>query len=299
MWGVRGRALSLVRQPILGLSGRGLLPTGCWCGGCGRGDPSPIPSVRSCQLALRALGAARGRLGGGGGASLALGPGVRGWAFSHAQPPVLGACSRGPLPTGCCCGGCGQGTRHQCQCALLRAGFALFVGGTRAPGGGRLLPGGGASGVWCSPTPDRPSLGRAAGAHYIQAVGAGGVGVGTPHQPHSARSCELVLRAVGAVRGRPGGGRLLPQVWGVRGWALSVARPPVLGACGRNPLRTSCGCGGGGGRGDPSPAPLCALLRAGFARCAGRRLRGGASCLGVRRSPTPDRPPLGRAAGAS
>ena len=33
----------------------------------------------------------------------------------------------------------------------------------------------------------------------------GGAGVGTRHQPHSARSCELALRAVGAARGRPGG----------------------------------------------------------------------------------------------
>ena len=72
-------------------------------------------------------------------------------------------------------------------------------------------------------------------------MGAGGVGVGTRHQPHSARSCELALRAVGAARGRPGGAPLA-WVWGVRGWALSHARPPVLGACGRGPLPTGCGC---------------------------------------------------------
>ena len=33
---------------------------------------------------------------------------------------------------------------------------------------------------------------------YPLAVAAGGAGVGTCHQPHSARSYELALRAVGA-----------------------------------------------------------------------------------------------------
>ena len=56
----------------------------------------------------------------------------------------------------------------------------------------------------------RLSLGRAAGARCPFSVGAGVAGVGTYHKPHSARSCELVLRAVGAAQGRPGGGRLVP-----------------------------------------------------------------------------------------
>ena len=38
--------------------GRGPLPTGCGCGGCRHGDPSPTSCARSCKLALRALGAA-------------------------------------------------------------------------------------------------------------------------------------------------------------------------------------------------------------------------------------------------
>ena len=38
-----------------------------------------------------------------------------------------------------------------------------------------------------------------AGAHYALAVGAGVAGVGTRHQPHRTRSCELALRALGAV----------------------------------------------------------------------------------------------------
>ena len=44
------------------------------------------------------------------------------------------------------------------------------------------------------PSPTYPTsrpFGCAAGAHYPLAVGAGGAGVGTRHQPHSARSCEL------------------------------------------------------------------------------------------------------------
>ena len=67
------------------------------------------------------------------------------------------------------------------------------------PGGGCVLPGCGASVVGRSPTPDCPPSGRAAGAHYPLAVGeGGGAGVGSRHQPHSARSCELALRAAGA-----------------------------------------------------------------------------------------------------
>ena len=184
-----------------------------------------------------------------------------------------------PLAVGA--GGRGRGDPSaNPQRALLQAGFARFGGGTRAPGGGRLLPWCGASGFGRSPSPDCPPSGRAAGAHYRLAVGAGGcgrgdpsptpqrallragfarcwvgmrvprggfsclgvgrpgsgalppltarhlgglpgptthwlwvrggAGVGTRHQTHGAHSLELALRAVGAARGRPGGGRLLP-----------------------------------------------------------------------------------------
>ena len=44
------------------------------------------------------------------------------------------------------------------------------------------------------------SLGAAAGARYPLAVVVESVGVGTRHQPHGARSCELALRAVGAAQ---------------------------------------------------------------------------------------------------
>ena len=77
------------------------------------------------------------------------------------------------------------------------------------------------------PPPTARPLGRAAGAIYPLAVGAGVAGVGTGHQPHSARPCELAVRAVGAARGRLGGAPLA-CVSGVRGWALSHPRLLVL-----------------------------------------------------------------------
>ena len=62
------------------------------------------------------------------------------------------------------------------------------------------------------------------------------------HQPHSARSCDLALRAVGAARGRPGG-RLMPGCG-----ASGVGRSPTpdhssFGACGQGPLPAGRGCG--------------------------------------------------------
>ena len=69
----------------------------------------------------------------------------------------------------------------------------------RAPGGGTSCLGVGRPGTGALPPPTSCPSGRAAGAHYPLAVGAGGAGVGTRHQPHSAHSCELALRAVGAV----------------------------------------------------------------------------------------------------
>ena len=51
------------------------------------------------------------------------------------------------------------------------------------------------------------------GVRGVGAVGVGavGVGVGTHHRPHSVRSCEPALRAVGVAGGRPRGGRLAPM----------------------------------------------------------------------------------------
>ena len=134
-----------------------------------------------------------------------------------------------------------------------------------------------------SPTPDRPSFGRAAGARYKLASGAGGVGEGTRHHPHSMRSCELALRVVGAAPGRLRGGVSCLRV-----------ECPGLGALPRPTARPSgvrpgpathwlwVRCAGVGTRHQPHSA----LLHAGFACYRGgtrARWGGGLSCLGVER----------------
>ena len=97
----------------------------------------------------------------------------------------------------------------------------------RVPRGGASCRGVGCPGSGALPPPTTLHFGRAAGAHYPLAAGARGAGVGTRHQPHSARSCELALRAVGAARGHPGGAPPA-RLWGTRGRALSHPRPLVL-----------------------------------------------------------------------
>ena len=198
VWGVRGRALSHPRLPALWAGCRGPLPTGCGCGGVRAWGPVTNPTARAlaswlCALWGRHEGARWGRLLPGCGAS-----GVG--RSPTPDCPRSGRAAGAHYPLGVGAGGCGRGDPSPTpQRALLRAGFALCGGGMRVPGGGRLLPGCGASGVGPSPTPDCPPSARAAGAHYPLAVGAGGgAGKGTRHQPHSARSCQLDLRAVGA-----------------------------------------------------------------------------------------------------
>ena len=68
----------------------------------------------------------------------------------------------------------------------------------RMPVGGASCLGVGRLGSGALQPPTTRLFGRAAGAHYPLAVGAGVAGMGTCHQPHSARSYELTLRAVGA-----------------------------------------------------------------------------------------------------
>ena len=366
--GVWCQALSLPRPPVLWAGCRGPLPTGCGCGGgCGRGDPSPTP-----QSALLRAGFARcggDRRAPGGGAPPAWVWGVQGPALSHPRVPALSPGCRGPVPTGCGCGGVrawGPVTN-----STARA-LACCGGGMRLPGGGSL-PGCGASRVGRSPTPECPPSGRAAGTHYPLAVGAGGcgrgdpsptpqrtllragfarcggstrapgggasclgvgrpgsgalplptarplgglpgptthwlwvrggAGVGTRHQPHSARSCELALRAVGAAWRCPRGAPLA-WVWGVRGRALSHPRLPALWAGCRGPLPTGCGYGGVQAWGpvtNPTARALASWLCTLWGRHKGDRvgrLLPGCGASGVGRSPTPDCPPSGRAAGA-
>ena len=67
----------------------------------------------------------------------------------------------------------------------------------RVPGRGACCLGLGRPGSGAVPAPTTRPFGRAAGVHYPLAVGAGGAGTGTCHQPHGARSCKLALRPVG------------------------------------------------------------------------------------------------------
>ena len=222
---------------------------------------------------------------------------------SGALPPPT-ACPLGGLPGPTTHwlwvrGGAGVGTRHQPHSARSCVLWGRHAGAQ----GGRLLPGCGASGVGRSPTLDCPPSGRAAGAHYPLAVGAVGAGGWTRQQPHSARSRELALPAVGAAGGCPGGAPLA-WVWGVRGRALSHPRLPALWAGCRGPLPTGCGCGGvraWGPVNNLTARALASWLCPLWGRqegAQGGRLLPGCGASGVGRSPTPDCPPSGRAAGA-
>ena len=218
--GVRGRALSQPRPLVLS----GVRPMSTthwlWVRGMRAWGPVTNPTTRALSSSLCALWGRHE--GAGGGAPYAWASGIGRSPTPHR--PSFGMCGRGPLPTGCGCGGCGRGDPSPTpQRALLRAGFARSGDGMRVPGGGRLLPGCGSSGVGCSPNPDHSSF----------------------------------------------------------------------QAGGRGPSPTGCGCGGCG-RGDPSPTPQRALLRACFARCwGGTRVPGGsAPCLGVVRPGSGALPPL-------
>ena len=203
--------------------------------------PVTSPTARAlpswlCALWGRHEGARGGRLLPGCGAS-----GVGRSPTSDCPPSGRAAGAHYPLAVGP--GGCGRGDPSQTpHRALFRAGLARRGGGTRAPAGGRLLPGCRASGVGRSPNPDCPPSGRAAGAHYPLAVGAGGCGRGDP----SPTPQRALLRAGFA---RCGGGMRVPWgaplawLWGVRGRALSHPRLPALWAGCRGPLPTGCGCG--------------------------------------------------------
>ena len=241
--------------------------------GAGGGTNHQPHSARSCELALRAVGAARGRPGW---APLAWVWGVRGRALSHPRMPALWAGCQGPLPTGCECGGVrawGPVTNPTAR-ALACCGGCM-----RVPGGGASCLGVGRPGSGALPPPTARPLGGLPGptTHWLWVRG--GAGVGTRHQPHSARSCVLWGRHEGAR-----GGRLLPGC-GTSGVGRSPTPdcPPSGRTAGAHyPLAVGAG---GCGRGDPSPTPQRALLRPGFARCGGgtRAPEGGASCLGVGR----------------
>ena len=195
--------------------------------------------------------------------------GVRGRALSQTRLPALWAGCWGPLPTGCGCGGVpawGPVTNPTAR-ALARWLCALRGRHEGAQGGASCLavglPGSGAL-----PPPPASPLGGLLGptTHWLWVRGV--AGVGTRHQPHSARSCELALRAVGVARGRPGGGA---SCLGVGRPGSGALPPPTARPLGGLPGPTThwLWVRGGCRRGNPSPAPQRGLLRAGFARCGG------------------------------
>ena len=195
--GVRGRALSHPRLPALWAGCQGPLPTGCGCGGVQAWGPVTNPTARAlaswlCALWRRHEGARGGRLLPGCGVS-----GVRRSPSPDCPPSGRAAGAHYPLAVGA--GGCGRGGPSPTpQRALLRAGFARWGGGTRSPGEGASCLGVGRPGSGALPPPTARPLGGLPGptTHWLWVRG--GAGMGTCHQPHSARSCELALRAVAA-----------------------------------------------------------------------------------------------------
>ena len=102
----------------------------------------------------------------------------------------------------------------------------------RVPRGGRLLPGCEASGVGRSPTPDCPPSGRAAGAHYPLAVGAGGCSCGDPSQTPQRALLRAGFASCGGGMRVPGGAPLA-WVWGAGvGRSLTPDCPPSGRAAG-------------------------------------------------------------------
>ena len=274
-----------------------ILSSGCASGGLRAWGPVNSPTARAltswlCALWGRHEGARGGRLLPGCGAP------------SHPRLPAPWAGCRGPLPTGCGCGG--VRAWGPVTSPTARA-FASWLGALwwRHEGarGRRLMPGCRASGVGRSLTPDCPPSGRAVGAHYPLAVGVRGCGCGDP----SPTPQRALLRAGFA---RCGGGMRVPRgaplawVWGVRGWALSHPRLPALWAGCWGPLPTGCGCGGMRAWGpvtNPTARALASWLCALWGRhegARGGRLLPGCQASKVGRSLTPDCPPSGQAAGA-
>ena len=226
---------------------------------------------------------------------------VRGRALSRPRLPALWAGCRGPLPTGCGCGGVrAWGPLTNPTARALASWLCALWGQHEGAWGGRLLPGCRASGVGRSPTPDCPPSGRAAGAHYRLAVGAGGVWAWRPVTNPTARALSSWLWAVWGRHEGARGGAPPAWVWGVRCRALSHPRLPALWAGCRGPLPTGCGCGGVRAW-EPVRNPTARALASSLCALWGRHegaLGGGASCLGVGRPvsgalPAPTARPLG------
>ena len=255
MWGVQGRALSQPRLPALWAGSRGPLPTGCGCGGVRALVPVTNPTARALASGLCALwgrheGAREGRLLSGCGAS-----GVERSPTPDCLPSERAAGAHYPVAVGA--GGCGRGDPSPTPLrALLRAGFARCGGGMRVPGGGASCLGVGRPGSGALPPQTARPLGGLPGPTTHWLLVRGGEGVGTRHQPHSARSCVLWGRHEG-----DRGGRLLPGCGASGGGRSPTPDRPSSGRAARAHYPLAVGAGGCK-RGDSSPTPQRALLRA-------------------------------------
>ena len=256
VWGVQGRALSHPRPLVLSGVRPGPTTHWLWVRGVGRGDPSPTP-----QRALLRAGFARCgggmRVPGEGASCLAVGcPGS-----GALQPPTTRPSGVRPGPTthwlwlrGMPAWGPVTNLTARALASWLCTLWGRHEG---ARGGGASCLGVGHPGSGALQPPTTRPFGRAAGAHYPLAVGAGDAGVETRHQPHNARSCVLALRAVGAARGRPGGAPLACLL-SVRGRALSHPRPLVLSGMRPGPAShwPWVRCAGVGARLSLAPSPV-------------------------------------------
>ena len=182
VWGVRGRALSHPRLPAFWAGCRGPLPTGCGCGGVRAWGPVTNPTARAlsswlCALWWRQEGAR-------GGAPPAWVWGVRGRALSHPRLPALWAGCRGPLPTGCGCGGVrAWGPVTNPTSRALASWLCALWGRHEGARGGASCLGVGRTGSGALPPPTARPLGGLAGPTTHWLWGQGGAAWGPVTHP--------------------------------------------------------------------------------------------------------------------
>ena len=268
--------------------------------GCGGPTLSPWPA---CPVGAACRG------GGGGPSPAGLGcHRYEGRLASDAVPPPaarpLERAARVPRSVCPGCGRCGRGDPAPApQRTPLRAGVA------RRGDGGRASPGGMPSTIVGGVLGQAPSLPRPP-AHWAgwwgpspTCCGRGCVGVGAQHCPLGLHAL-WGLHAAGVVGGRPRGGWAATVVRGAWCQALSLPQPPVLWS-GQPGFRDPCVPGavdaGMGTQHRPHSVRPCglALLAVGVAegRPRGESLPPLCGASEVRRCPSPDCPPTGRAVG--
>ena len=192
-----------------------------------------------------------------GGAPLAWVWGVWGRALSHPRLPALSAGCRGPLPTGCGCGGMRAWGPVTDPTARAPASWLCALWGRHeAPRWGASCLGVGRPGSGALPPPTARPLGGlpAPSTHWLWVRG--GAGVGTRHQPHSVLFCVLWGRHEVA----PGGRLLLGCGASGIGRSPTPDCPPSGRAAGDHyPLAVGAGGCDVGTRHQPHSALSCEL----------------------------------------